>query len=185
LKKEQFREKGRAKISNRERRVLSRKIEKELNRIIYRNRNQNILFYSPLKNEVDISSSLKFWNRRRNVFLPKISGETFSAIPFRFPLKKSKFGTFEPSGKREVRNLDIAIVPILGVDSACRRVGFGKGMYDRFFPKLRKRPFTIFVQNRLNFSRVVLTEEHDIFPNLTLFGKRETNDRFSLLHFCK
>ncbi|EJF07867.1 5,10-methenyltetrahydrofolate synthetase [Thiovulum sp. ES] len=180
MTKEQFRQKGRERISNRERRVLSRKIEKELNRVIYRNQNRNILFYSPLKNEVDISNSLKFWNKRRNVFLPKIGGETFSAIPFRVPLKKSKFGTFEPSGKSKMRNLDIAIVPILGIDSTFRRVGFGKGMYDRFFPKLRKIPFTIFVQNRLNFSKKVLTEKHDIFCDVVLFGKSETNDRFYL-----
>jgi 5-formyltetrahydrofolate cyclo-ligase len=171
LTKEEFRKKGRKKISNRERRVLSRKVEKKLNRTILKLKNRNILFYFPLQNEIDISKSLLFWHKRRNVFLPKISEKSFSAVRFRLPLKKSKFGTFEPNGKQKTDKIDVAIVPILGIDSSFRRVGFGAGMYDRFFPKLQKKPYTIFIQAHLNFSRKVLTENHDISCDEILFGK--------------
>ena len=39
---------------------------------------------------------------------------------------------------RNINNIDIAIVPAVGVDGNLQRIGFGKGMYDRFFEKLQE-----------------------------------------------
>jgi 5-formyltetrahydrofolate cyclo-ligase len=180
LNKAEFRKiaQKRLQITKRKRRVLSRKVEKELNKILLQKKPKTILFYYPLKNEVDILHSLKLWKKRRNILLPKIEKETFSVVPFRLPLKKSKFSTFEPTGKKSKRKIDIAIVPILGIDKSGRRIGFGKGMYDRFFAKLKYKPFTIFTQTILNYSKNIITEKHDIKKDKLIYGTHNIKSNF-------
>jgi len=38
----------------------------------------------------------------------------------------------------DLSSIDMVVVPGLGFDSNCRRIGFGKGYYDRFLSLLRK-----------------------------------------------
>ncbi len=49
-------------------------------------------------------------------------------------LKKNKWGVLEPVGGEEVppQKLDLVIVPMVGGDTQCNRIGYGKGFYDRF-----------------------------------------------------
>ncbi|MBO9730941.1 MAG: 5-formyltetrahydrofolate cyclo-ligase [Chitinophaga sp.] len=49
-------------------------------------------------------------------------------------LVKNKFGIPEPAEGIEVQpeNIDLVFVPLLAFDLAGQRVGYGKGMYDRF-----------------------------------------------------
>ena len=49
-------------------------------------------------------------------------------------LKTNKWGVLEPPQNREVKaeSLDIVIVPMVGADLQCNRIGYGKGFYDRF-----------------------------------------------------
>ena len=57
------------------------------------------------------------------------------------------------------------IVPILGIDKTFRRVGFGAGMYDRYYPTLKKEPITIFTQLQLCYTKSIVTDTYDIKPN--------------------
>lgn len=59
----------------------------------------------------------------------------------------------------------MAIVPILGIDTTYRRIGFGAGMYDRFFETLTIQPITIFTQLELCYSKKIITSDHDIAPD--------------------
>ncbi|MDR8392354.1 5-formyltetrahydrofolate cyclo-ligase [Aliifodinibius sp. S!AR15-10] len=49
-------------------------------------------------------------------------------------LQPNKWGVLEPSDGKEVspRQLDLVIVPMVGADLQCNRIGYGKGFYDRF-----------------------------------------------------
>ncbi|WP_297578195.1 5-formyltetrahydrofolate cyclo-ligase [uncultured Helicobacter sp.] len=125
----------------------------------------NLLFYSPLTLEFDIRKLLRFYRRKRNVriFLPKMGGESFKAVRYRLPLQKQSFGVYEPSDSALWAKMDCAIVPVLGVDKELRRIGFGKGMYDRFFGRNPKKiPKIIFVSRNFNFVPQTITESHDI-----------------------
>ena len=109
---------------------------------------KNILLYIPLGMEVDLRSVIeKLRKKGTNVYVPYMTGETFVSVKYRLPLKKGRFGINEPAFSKYRNNkinLDMIVVPIVGVDATYRRVGFGAGMYDRFFSKLKNKPITVF-----------------------------------------
>lgn len=52
-------------------------------------------------------------------------------------LSPNKWGVEEPAGGEEVplSELDLIVVPMVGGDRQCNRLGYGKGFYDRFLAK--------------------------------------------------
>ncbi len=144
---------------------LDAKVNEKLFKLL-RNRTKKgmrILFYIPLDIEADITKTL--WKMRRNhtVLVPFMEGKSFKMVPYRLPLKKKKFGIYEAGNSlRKFKNLDIAVVPAVGIDKKNKRVGFGKGMYDRFFAKLRKKPYTIFVQRQECRTNKSVCDDYDV-----------------------
>jgi 5-formyltetrahydrofolate cyclo-ligase len=102
-------------------------------------------------------------------------------VPFRLPLKKSKFGTYEAGNSlRNIKNIDIAIVPIIGLDGNLQRIGFGKGMYDRFFAKLKKKPYIIFIQSKLCITEEKLCDVYDISCNEIITSDTKLLDKANI-----
>ncbi|WP_212004118.1 5-formyltetrahydrofolate cyclo-ligase [Chitinophaga sp. HK235] len=60
-------------------------------------------------------------------------------------LVKNRFGIPEPQGGTEVApaELDLVFVPLLAFDRQGHRVGYGKGMYDRFLHQCRQDVRTV------------------------------------------
>jgi 5-formyltetrahydrofolate cyclo-ligase len=138
-----------------------------LEKVIEKQQGKRILFYYPLDFEADIRKLLQKMRRKKDVYLPFMEGESFKMVPFRLPLTRKKFGVYEAGNSlRQIKNIDIMIVPSIGVDGNFQRIGFGKGMYDRFFAKLRKRPYIIFVQPQLCFTQEKICDDYDITCNL-------------------
>jgi 5-formyltetrahydrofolate cyclo-ligase len=129
---------------------------------------KKILAFIPLKMEVNIRPLIDYLRRKKicKVYVPFVQGETFKAVKYRLPLKKRKFGIKEPFNSRLNPSIDLAIIPIIGIDSTNRRVGFGKGMYDRFFLqesiKHNKSCIKIFTQLTLCKSDKIVTDTFDI-----------------------
>ena len=145
--------------------MINRKLLKELRGL----KNKKILFYYPLEFEADIRETLKYMRKNCEIFVPFMQGESFKMVTFRQPLEKKKFGILEPRNSfKNIKNIDIAIVPALGVDCMMQRIGFGKGMYDRFFARLKKRPYTIFLQPTLCYTNKSVCDFYDISCDLLL-----------------
>jgi len=125
---------------------------------------KRILFFIPLKNEVDIHWVLKKLRReKKEIFVPFMEENSFKMVKYGLPLKKKKFSILEPHNKNQtLKKVDLAIVPVVGIDKSFRRVGFGKGMYDRFFDKLKYRPKIVFVQLKPCISEKVITDFYDV-----------------------
>jgi len=145
---------------------------------------KNILFFIPMQNEADIHWVLKKLRReKKNIFVPFMEDLSFKMVKYQLPLKKKKFSILEPVNKQKTLvKIDLAIVPVVGIDSSFRRIGFGKGMYDRFFENLGYKPDVVFVQLRPCFSKNILTEKHDIRANEYIsfnIYKRSKNERFN------
>ncbi|MGA1938753.1 5-formyltetrahydrofolate cyclo-ligase [Arcobacter sp. YIC-310] len=140
-------------------------IIRNIENLIDKSKAKNILLYIPLGTEVDtkplINKLRKYKNK--NVYVPYMYKDSFKIVKYRLPLNKKKFGIKEPNNSFfKTDKIDMAIVPIVGVDCIGKRIGFGKGMYDRFFDRLNYKPTIVFTQLTLCKSDKILTENHDI-----------------------
>jgi 5-formyltetrahydrofolate cyclo-ligase len=140
-------------------------LQKELKKL----KGKKILFYLPLPFEADIRNSINKLRKNNEIYVPFMQGESFKMVPFRLPLKKKKFDIYEAGDSlKNIKKIDIAIVPIVGVDGNLQRVGFGKGMYDRFFDKLKKRPYTIFIQLEFCYTKKLICDDYDVRGDLII-----------------
>ena len=150
-------------------RVNTYKLDKDLNNMLYqfikKEKSKKIMLYIPLKIEVNITSLiLKLRREKKMLLVPFMEGESFSLVKYRLPLIKKRFGVKEPKNTNEYKhNIDLAIIPIIGTDETLRRVGFGKGFYDRFFEKNHKRIHkNLFIGREYCVSSKIITDVHDV-----------------------
>lgn len=104
-----------------------------------------IMGYMSIGHEVDISLMLERFSRpERTLLLPRVEGRHIKAVPFTTldALQKSAYGILEPVGTAwDPQQIDAVLVPGLAFDYQGYRIGYGKGYYDRFLPRLRKNAF--------------------------------------------
>jgi len=143
-----------------------KKVLDDLYRYIISVKAENIMLYLPLKMEVNIYSLIiKLRKEKKNLYVPFMEGASFRLVKYRLPLRKKRFGIKEPLDSKQyrIKQIDLAIVPIVGVDVTHRRVGFGKGMYDRFFEKNKKNiNKTVFVARELCYAKEIVTDHYDV-----------------------
>ena len=141
-------------------------------------KHKRILLFIPLSNEVDITSLInRLRKEKKEIFVPLVEKNSFKMVKYSLPLRKGKF-SLEPLNKNKaLSKIDLAIVPIIGMDNSFKRVGFGKGMYDRFFANLSYTPKIVFVQLRPCISKKMVTDSFDIRADeLVSFKIRRKND---------
>jgi 5-formyltetrahydrofolate cyclo-ligase len=133
---------------------------------------RNIMLYLPLGTEVDLYPLIKQLRKeKRELYVPFMEGTSFRLVKYRYPLETKRFGIKEPKNSKQYRTkkLDIAIVPIVGMDVTHRRVGFGKGMYDRFFEKeIKNISKIVFVARELCYSKEKITDHYDIEADVVI-----------------
>ncbi len=105
--------------------------------------------YWPADGELDPRPLLALARRRgRRTFLPVLRRASRARLWFLpygpgEPLRPNRFGIPEPRRRREhIRlawNLDLLLVPLVGFDPDCNRLGMGGGFYDRTLAYLRRR----------------------------------------------
>jgi len=139
---------------------------------------KSVMCYIPIDIEANITPLIN-WLRAKGilVYVPFMEGKSFRLVKYRLPLRKKRFGIYEPKISKQYRKkrIDIAIVPVIGIDRLNRRIGFGKGMYDRFFAKESKNiKETIFVQRTLCQSPKIITDNYDIKGDTIVTGRFTT-----------
>ena len=132
-------------------------------------KHKKILFYIPMSQESNITKTVNILRKKCDIYTPFMVEQSFKMVPFRLPLKKKKFGIYEAGNTlRDIKKIDIAIVPVVGIDGNLQRIGFGKGMYDRFFAKLKKKPYIIFVQTKICYTKESICDKYDISCDLLI-----------------
>ncbi len=189
MNKKFFRKQSLARLKQAQKRLHYQKdhfVMQKLYALVRRENIRSILLYIPLRIEVDIHPLIRLFRReKRLLYVPFMEGESFSLVKYRMPLERKQFGIREPKYSKQYRKrkIDLAIVPIIGTDPTLRRVGFGKGMYDRFFEQERKNiKKTVFVSRRLCLSPQVVTDHYDISADMIITPEkilqRKNSQRF-------
>jgi 5-formyltetrahydrofolate cyclo-ligase len=151
------------KIASKNRLKRDKVVMQRLEFLIKKLSAKSILLYLPLKIESDISKLIIKLSKTKNLFVPFMDDVSFKMVRYRLPLYKKKFNILEPSNSNfEPKSIDIAIVPVIGIDREFKRVGFGKGMYDRFFSRFDKIKHIIFVQRSATICKNVISNSYDI-----------------------
>lgn len=159
------------------------KMFKPLLNLLKKLKPKRILIFHPLASEPNLRILKTKLCKKYEIFVPFMFGISLKMVKSRLPLRRSKFGIKEPiSPKFSQKRIDVAIIPVLGVDGNMARIGHGKGFYDRFFSDLPYRPIVIFVQIKENFIDKIITQNHDIQGDFYItptknFIKRGTYDR--------
>lgn len=156
-------------------RYKDKSICKNIEQTILKQKATNVLLYLPMSIEVDIYKLLEKLKkiRTKNVFVPYISGGDMSVAVYRLPTRKTKYGLRQPNRSGIKPKIHTAVVPVVAYDITNRRIGFGKGYYDRFFANMKTKPYIIFVQRVDCQAKGIVTNIFDIKANKIITkGKR-------------
>lgn len=144
-KKQRMRRRHRARRKTLERRFVDRAseaISEHLRRRLLGNVD-HVAGYAALGCEVDVRAYLEAaLEEGVAIYLPRVSGPgvmEFCAVDDLDALSPGAFGIDEPSGEAvDTGLIEVFLVPGLAFDRRGRRLGFGKGFYDRALPKKGK-----------------------------------------------
>ncbi|MDD3898381.1 MAG: 5-formyltetrahydrofolate cyclo-ligase, partial [Syntrophomonadaceae bacterium] len=135
----------RNKLSQLEVDTLSQQVCRRLEELQPLQRAKVIMGFSSIRNEVNLGPLLqKLQAQGRTILLPRVEGDSIQAIEFRpgEDMGRGSFGIREPLGEPfTVDKIDVVIVPGLVFDASGYRLGYGKGYYDRFLPRLNQQCF--------------------------------------------
>ncbi len=130
------------------------------------------------RNEVDLralAENLK--TRGLSVAFPSIDPDT-RVMTFRFPpnadaMEERGLGFAEPAyDDPEAPQLDVVVVPALGLDAAGNRIGYGAGYYDRTLPRFCPPALAIGVAFDFQLLVEVPTTEGDVPVDVVLTDER-------------
>jgi len=151
------------KISQKNKTRADRNIAHSIQRLLLKLKPKSVLAYIDMPHEPNIRKLFPFIRAHSELFVPFMAGESFKMVKYRLPLRSAKFGIYEAANShRKMNRVDVMIVPVVGVDKDFKRIGFGKGMYDRFHAKLTNKPIIIFVQTRACVTKKSITDIYDI-----------------------
>ncbi|MCA9379842.1 5-formyltetrahydrofolate cyclo-ligase [Candidatus Dojkabacteria bacterium] len=141
---------------------------------------KTILVYYPTKSEVDISETFKILEEQgKTIFLPKVEDYKIANFSQKTYLSAGKNGILEPKGRVTInpRNIDVAIIPGIGFDSAGNRIGHGGGWYDRIIEEINFK-YIIGVCFDSQILPIAPNEPHDKSVHLIITEKQIINTRY-------
>ena len=144
--------------------IASKKIQKKLDKIFAFKNAKKIGVYYPIGSEIftqDIIQELL--SKGKEVFLPKVMGESmeFRKIIDFSSLEPGNFDIMEPKEECPVDNdLDVILVPTVGISQTGVRLGYGYGFYDRFLAKNKTVAISLTLEKQI--IKNIPKSEHDI-----------------------
>lgn len=145
--KNQLRQKSKNIRKNLDCKISSEKITQIIQKWEIFQKSENIMIYHPINNEIDLLSLCK--NCKKKFYLPKMENDDIKPALFRpnEGLITGKYSIKEPQSEnlKDLTDLDLIFVPALCADRRGFRIGYGKGCYDRFLPKLPAKTITAIV----------------------------------------
>jgi len=144
--------------------IASEKISKKLKKIRVFRDAQKIGAYYPIGSEVltqDIIQELL--SNGKEVFLPRVSEKNmnFKKISDFSSLESGSFDIMEPKIECETENdLDVILVPTVGITPKGVRLGYGHGFYDRFLANHKTSTISLTLEKQV--VKNIPKSEHDM-----------------------
>lgn len=94
-----------------------------------------IMMYHSLPDELSTHDFLRKWSGRKRFYLPRVNGVDLEVLPYEESrLELGSFHIEEPTGTdlTDPDEIELVVVPAVAYDRKGRRLGRGKGFYDRF-----------------------------------------------------
>lgn len=127
-------------------------------------RSRRIMLYDALPDELPTAMALARWQETKQLFLPRVCGDDIEVLPFRGRemMQSGAFHIQEPTGNDLVdpATLDLIVVPGVAFDTACNRLGRGRGYYDRLLSRTPAITIGVCFDCQL-LSTPLPTEPHD------------------------
>ncbi len=124
---------------------------------------RRIMLYSSLPDELPTAAAIERWSKMegKTLYLPRVAGNDIEVVPYSADsMRTGAFGIAEPDGPAaRVADLDLVIVPAVALDQHCRRLGRGRGYYDRLLAQCPA--YTIGVALDCQWVDEVPADEHD------------------------
>ena len=154
--------------------IASKKIQKKLKKINAFSDAQKIGVYYPIGSEIltqDIIQELL--SNGKEVFLPKVIGKNmeFRKIVDFSSLEKGSFDIMEPKNDCQIDNdLDVVLVPTVGISQIGVRLGYGHGFYDRFLAEHKITTISLTFEKQI--IKNIPKSEHDIMIDWIITEER-------------
>ena len=121
---------------------------------------RRVLLYYSLPDELPTHAVLDRWHAMKEVYLPRVVGDDLEIVRYDGTLSDDNdFHIGEPVGPAVEVALDMIIVPAVALDASCRRMGRGRGYYDRLLSQ--HDVFTVGVALECQLVDAVPCEPHD------------------------
>lgn len=167
MKKDEIRTRMRARktlLDDGERRTAASDVFGMLERLAAFMMADRVLMYHSLPDELSTHDFLDKWHGRKHMYLPRVNGVDLDILPYE--RTRTHLGAFrieEPDGDdlTDVADIDLIVVPAVAYDRAGRRVGRGKGYYDRLLATARAVTVGVAYDFQL-LDDDIETEEHDV-----------------------
>lgn len=155
----------------------SKLIKRKLLRTKVFKKAKNVMFYVAFGGEVETNEMIKEAKKLGKIVTVPIGTNNRASLrpcilDEHAKLRKGPYGVYEPVSKcflREI-NLDLVIVPGLAFDKKGRRLGRGKGCYDRFLNSLSGKTASIGLAFDFQILPKVPTATHDVNVSRVLYA---------------
>lgn len=133
---------------------------------------ERIMMYHSLPDELYTHDFLSKWSGKKRFYLPRVNGVDLEILPYHESrLELGSFHIEEPTGSdvADPSEIELVIVPAVAYDRKGRRLGRGKGFYDRFLKTTKATKIGVGYEFQL-FDEIP-SEPHDVGMDMVITQK--------------
>ncbi len=117
--------------------------------------------------EVDLMPSMQAFQQAHQLYLPRLKTDMtldFLRWQENVDMKANVLGIPEPTGNQvlSIADLDLVLMPLVGVDLHGNRLGMGAGYYDKSLAEASRRPYLIGVAHHCQQVEILPIDPWDI-----------------------